>query len=86
MASDYLSILATSMAVERVFSQGQHLLSHTRNHMKGKTLHAHLCLGSWVCKGLVDVKDLIQVIQATSKKWKRANVQLVTSGETIAVE
>jgi hypothetical protein len=86
MASNYLSIPATSTAVERVFSQGRHLLSHTRNRMKGKTLRAHLCLGSWARKGLVDVKDLIQVIQASSKKRKRADVQSVTSGETTAVE
>ena len=62
MALDYLSIPATSTAVEWVFYQGQHLLSHMRNHMKGKTLRAHLCLGSWACKGLVDVKDLVEVI------------------------
>jgi hypothetical protein len=86
MALDYLSIPATSTAVERVFSQGRHLLSHTRNRMKGKTLCAHLCLGSWARKGLVDVKDLIEVIQATSKKRKRADVQSVASGETTAVE
>jgi hypothetical protein len=54
--------------------------------MKGKTLRAHLCLGSWARKGLVDAKDLIEVIQATSKKRKRADVESVTSGDTTAVE
>jgi hypothetical protein len=61
-------IIVTSMAVERVFSQGWHLLSHTRNSMSGKTIHTHLCLGSWSHKGLVHMKDLMEVIQATLKK------------------
>ena len=102
MAFDYLSIpgessshinvpvliyiIATSTAVERVFSQGRHLLSHTRNSMSGKTIRAHLCLGSWSRKGLVHMKDLMEVIQATSKKRKRADVQSVSSGETTVVE
>ena len=54
--------------------------------MKGKTLRAHLCLGSWARKGLVDVKDLIEVIHATSKKRKRDDIQSVASGEATAVE
>jgi hypothetical protein len=54
--------------------------------MNGKTIRAHLCLGSWARKGLVQMKDLIEVIQATSKKRKRDDMQSVTSGETTAVE
>ena len=54
--------------------------------MKGKTLRAHLCLGSWARKGLVEMKDLIEVIHTTSRKGKRDDIQSVTSGEATAVE
>lgn len=45
--------------------------------MNSKSIRAHLCLGSWSRKGLVQMKDLMEVIQAASKKRKRDDVELV---------
>jgi hypothetical protein len=66
MALDYLSILgrlctialtsitiATSTAVERVFSQGRHLLHFTQNRLSLSSTRAFLCLGSWLRCDLV---------------------------------
>ena len=38
---------ATSVNVERVFSQGRILLSHVRNRLAAQSTRAVLCLGSW---------------------------------------
>lgn len=68
MALDYLSIPPTSTAVERVFSQGRHLLHFTRNRLSPSTIRAYLCLGSWARHGLVTVTDIAKAIQSTSKR------------------
>jgi len=78
MALDYLSIpglssyhfiwllltmyLATSTAVERVFSQGRHLLPFTRNSLSPSSIQAFLCLGSWARCGLVVYEDVLAAI------------------------
>lgn len=87
MALDYLSIprkqislkrysiltsaVATSTAVERVFSQGRHILHFTRNRLSPSAIRAYLCLGSWARHGLVTTNDFVKAIQSESKKSKR---------------
>ncbi|KAF5382000.1 hypothetical protein D9615_004201 [Tricholomella constricta] len=58
MALDYLSIPATSTDVERVFSRGRILLSHTRNRLSPHTTRALMCLGGWSLLGLVRDSDI----------------------------
>ncbi|KAF5359917.1 hypothetical protein D9758_013966 [Tetrapyrgos nigripes] len=58
MAMNYLSIPATSVAVERVFSRGRILISHIRNGLSAQTMRSLLCLGSWSILGLVHDDDL----------------------------
>ncbi|GLB45148.1 putative hAT family C-terminal dimerisation region [Lyophyllum shimeji] len=58
MALDYLSIPATSTDVERVFSRGRILLSHTRNRLSPQTTRALMCLGGWSLLGLVKDSDV----------------------------
>jgi len=58
MALDYLSIPATSVDVERTFSQGRLLLSHIRNRLSVQSTRALLCLGDWSLMGYVKDKDL----------------------------
>ena len=48
-------LVATSVDVECVFSQGCLLLSHVRSHISVQSTHALLCLGIWSKVG--DVKD-----------------------------
>ncbi|EGN99645.1 hypothetical protein SERLA73DRAFT_38945, partial [Serpula lacrymans var. lacrymans S7.3] len=58
MALNYLSIPATSTAVERIFSQGQQLLHFTRNRLSPSSTRAFLCLGSWLRCELISSADL----------------------------
>ncbi|KIK17898.1 hypothetical protein PISMIDRAFT_80385, partial [Pisolithus microcarpus 441] len=44
MALDYLSIPATSIDVERLFSKGRVFLPYLRNRMSSQTTHALMCL------------------------------------------
>ncbi|KAJ3574247.1 hypothetical protein NP233_g1903 [Leucocoprinus birnbaumii] len=58
MALNYHSVPATSVAVERAFSQGRILLSHIRNRLSAESTRALLCLGAWYRSGLVDMNDI----------------------------
>ncbi|KIM63441.1 hypothetical protein SCLCIDRAFT_91875, partial [Scleroderma citrinum Foug A] len=53
MALDYLSVPATSTAVERVFSQGRQLLHFARNCLSPSSTRAFLCLGLWLRMDLI---------------------------------
>ena len=54
---------ATSVNVERVFSLGRLLLSHTRSRMAAQTTRALLCLGAWSKAGYVKSTDLRKTAQ-----------------------
>jgi hypothetical protein len=64
MALDYLSIPATSTSVERVFSQGRHLLPYSRNSLSPSSVRAFLCFGSWARCGLVVLDDVVASVNA----------------------
>ena len=53
----FLSVTATSVDVERVFSRGRLLLSHIRNRLGAQSTRAILCLGSWAAAGFVKAAD-----------------------------
>ncbi|KIL54439.1 hypothetical protein M378DRAFT_92545, partial [Amanita muscaria Koide BX008] len=59
MARDYLSIPATSVNVEHVFSGGRMLLPYLRNRLQVETARALLCLGEWIKKGIIQEKDIL---------------------------
>ena len=44
--------------MERLFSRGRLLLSHTRSRLSAQTTRALLCLGSWSLAGLVKDDDV----------------------------
>ncbi|KIL55791.1 hypothetical protein M378DRAFT_54282, partial [Amanita muscaria Koide BX008] len=58
MARDYLSIPATSVNVERIFSKGRILLSHLRSHLSVQSTRALMCVGAWSLLGYVKDKDI----------------------------
>ncbi|KAJ3513591.1 hypothetical protein NLJ89_g2860 [Agrocybe chaxingu] len=58
MALDYLCIPATSVDVERVFSQGRLLLSHVRSRLSVQSTRALICLGCWSNLGYVKDADV----------------------------
>ena len=50
--------LATSVHVERVFSQGRILLSHIRSRLSVQSTRALMCLGVWSMMGYVKDSDI----------------------------
>ena len=53
-----LSFLATSVDVERAFSQGRLLLSHVRSRLSVQSTRALMCLGAWSLRGFVKDSDV----------------------------
>ena len=53
MNSTNYKLLATTVDVERVFSQGRLVLSHVRSRLSVQSTRALLCLGAWCQRGLV---------------------------------
>ena len=66
------TILATSTAVERVFSQGRQLLHFTRNRLSGLSIRSLLCFGDWSRKDLIANSDIVDAIGYSNKKRKHA--------------
>ena len=56
-----MTLPATSVAVERLFSKGRLILSHVRSRMSVETTRALLCLNSWYKHGLVKTEDVLAV-------------------------
>ena len=77
---DILLRLATSTAVERVFSQGRHLLPFTRNRLSGHSIRALLCLGDWSRKNLVDNEIIVKALDPKNKR-KREVIELLSDEE-----
>ncbi|KIL56860.1 hypothetical protein M378DRAFT_88698 [Amanita muscaria Koide BX008] len=65
MARDYLTIPATSVNVERVFSEGRVLLSYLRNRLQVDSTRALLCVGEWCKKGVIKERDLVAALKGT---------------------
>ncbi|EPT02339.1 hypothetical protein FOMPIDRAFT_1100913, partial [Fomitopsis schrenkii] len=63
MAISYLTIPPTSVAVKRLFSKGQILISHLRNGLSAASIHALLCLNNWSVLGFIKDKDVLAVTQ-----------------------
>jgi hypothetical protein len=60
--------LASSVAVERLFSKGRLVLSHVRNRLSAESTRALLCLGAWSKLGYVDLDDLNAAAQLPDVK------------------
>ena len=52
------NMTATSVDVERTFSQGRLVLSHVRSRLSVQSTRALLCLGIWSKMGLVEDDDV----------------------------
>lgn len=55
--------LATSTPVERLFSQGRHLLVFTRNRLSGDSIRKFLCLGGWSKRDLVRTEHVVEAVK-----------------------
>ncbi|XP_006455328.1 hypothetical protein AGABI2DRAFT_56796, partial [Agaricus bisporus var. bisporus H97] len=58
MAIDYLTIPATAVKVERIFSEGRSLLSHSRNRLTPESTRASMCLGEWSMSGFIKESEM----------------------------
>jgi len=76
MACDYLSIPATSVDVERVFSRGRLLLPYVRGRLAVQSTRASLCVGLWSAQGLIKDNDIKAVL----------NTDEISEEEELAVE
>ena len=56
LARDFLAIPATSVSVERTFSQSRHICSDLRSSMKAETIREALLSKAWIRSGLFDVE------------------------------
>jgi hypothetical protein len=56
--------LATSVDVERVFSQGRLLLSHIRSRLSVQSTRALMCLGVWSILGFITDSDVRAAVAA----------------------
>jgi hypothetical protein len=74
-------ILATSTAVERVFSQGRQMLHFTRNCMSGTAIRNLLCLGSWCRNDLVVTDDLLSAIGHEKGEHSVIEIEIYTDNE-----
>ncbi|KIM56042.1 hypothetical protein SCLCIDRAFT_133506 [Scleroderma citrinum Foug A] len=58
MALDYLTIPATSVDIERLFSKGRIVLPYLCNRLSSQSTRALLCLRQWSKLGLVKDADI----------------------------
>ncbi len=63
-----LSLTATTVDVERMFSKGRILLPHVRNRLTGQSVRAILCLSEWARIGLVKDKDIHEATEKAEVK------------------
>ena len=66
-------LVATSTAVEHVFSQGRQLLSFTWNCLHASSICAFLCLGSWGRNDLIFFEDVLAAVKAGSKRKREVS-------------
>ncbi|KIM68455.1 hypothetical protein SCLCIDRAFT_105925, partial [Scleroderma citrinum Foug A] len=85
MALDYLTIPATSVDVERLFSKGRMVLPYLRNHLSTQSTHALLCLGQWSKLGLVKDDDLHKVTYGELELDGENDVKLPEGWDKIAL-
>jgi hAT family C-terminal dimerisation region len=73
---------ATSIDVERLFSRGHLVLSHTRSRLSVSSTRALLCLGSWSLIGLVRDDDVKAV---ASLDEIQGRIELEKLGELLRI-
>lgn len=61
--SSVYSPTATTVDVERVFSKGRILLTHTRNRLSANNTRASMCVGDWSRLGLIKSTDIAAAVK-----------------------
>ncbi|OJT15390.1 Zinc finger BED domain-containing protein RICESLEEPER 3 [Trametes pubescens] len=86
MAIDFLTIPATSVPVEHLFSIGRLLLPYIRNRMQGQTTRALLCLKSWTQACLVKQTDAKKAAQMSDVEGDGSDVEMDEGWDRIDLE
>ena len=73
--------LATSTAVERVFSQGRQVLYFTRNRLSPASIRSLLCFGDWSRKDLVSMSVIVEAIKGQGKQKNKRVIEEISSEE-----
>ncbi|KDQ06550.1 hypothetical protein BOTBODRAFT_121339, partial [Botryobasidium botryosum FD-172 SS1] len=71
MATNYLSVPATSVDVERAFSYGRRTISLYRHSLSSDTIRASIVFGSRCIEGLVNDDELVAMIKANAGRAGR---------------
>ena len=80
-AFDTYIALATSTAVERVFSQGRQVLYFTRNRLSPASICSLLCFGDWSHKDLVSMPAIIEAIKGHGKQKNKRVIEEISTEE-----
>ena len=75
-------MIATSVDVERLFSCGHVLLSHTCNRLSSQSIHALLCLRSWSVAGFVKSAN-VQKLEPFGEIEGNEDVELAEGWDSI---
>ena len=65
-----MPFIASTVDVERTFSQGRIVLSHIRNCLSSQSTRALMCVRAWSRLGLVKNKDILGVLGDEVKEEK----------------
>jgi hypothetical protein len=57
----FITLTATSVNIEHLFSKGYLLLSHVHSCLMFQSTQALLCLGYWSCLNLIKTEDIIKI-------------------------
>jgi hypothetical protein len=49
--------------VERLFSQGRHLLVFTRNRLSGESIRRFLCVGGWSKRDIIRTEHVVEAVK-----------------------
>ena len=72
-------VIAISVSVERIFSQGRFLLNHVHNCLSAESTQALLCVGEWSLLKLVVDEDVLAVTSKPEKDGAET-IDEITSG------
>lgn len=78
-----LIFVATSVDVERVFSQGRIVLSHLRSRLSVQSTRALMCIGVWSCLGYVKDSDIAAAVMQPEVPVNEKEGQLVPGWDSI---
>lgn len=79
-----MTLVATSVDVERVFSMGRIILSHLRSRLSVQSTRALICVGAWSKLGYVRDRDVRAVTMLPEVDGEEE--ELCSDWDTIGLE